>query len=93
MLVLEPGYRAYLWLLMCVDEGIGFVGEIYELPDQFTQFTLGQQLSVPDVDVMDWMILEGGTLHGGYSLRYNRAQLDEAGRQRFDEHLGVRVYA
>jgi uncharacterized protein YegJ (DUF2314 family) len=89
----EPGYRAYLWLLVREDEGTGFVGEIYELPGRFTQFTLRQQLAVQDADVMDWMILEGETLYGGYSLRHNRVKLDAAGRQHFDEHLGVRIYA
>jgi uncharacterized protein YegJ (DUF2314 family) len=63
------------------------------LPGNFTQFSVGQKIRVQDADVMDWMILDQDTLHGGYSLRYSRAKLDEAGKARFDSHVGVRVYA
>lgn len=89
----EPGYRAFMWLIVRADESAGFLAEIIELPGNFTQFTIGQQIRVNDADVMDWMILEHGTLHGGYSLRYSRDKLDEAGKAKFDEHVGVRVYA
>ena len=46
-----------------------------------------------DADVLNWMINENGTLHGGYSLRYGRAGMDAAAQENFDRHVGVTVYA
>lgn len=89
----EPGYHANIWLLVVATDEDGFVGRIFELPGDFTQYAKDMELTVPDNEVQDWMINDDGTLYGGYSLRYSRASMDEAERIAFDRHLGVSVYA
>ncbi|RSZ59091.1 DUF2314 domain-containing protein [Massilia atriviolacea] len=89
----EPGYHANIWLLVVAHDGHGFVGRIFELPGDFTQYAVGMELTVPDSDVQDWMINDDGTLYGGYSLRYSRAAMGEAEQIAFDRHLGVSAYA
>ncbi len=93
VLLSEPDYRAYMWLVVKSSNDVGFVGEIFELPGEFTQYVVGQQLDIPDSDVQDWMLNDGGTLYGGYSLRYNRSKMDAAEQGDFDRHVGVTTYA
>lgn len=89
----EPDYHAHIWLLVVGHDDDGFVGRIFELPGDFTQYAKDMELAVPDCDVQDWMINDDGTLYGGYSLRFSRAGMGEAEKIAFDRHLGVSVYA
>lgn len=89
----DPGHRAYLWLIVTSHDDDGFIGEIFELPGDFSEYALHDRVSVANADVMDWMINDAGTLHGGFSLRLARARLAAAERDAFDRHLGVDTYA
>ena len=93
VLLSEPGYQAYIWLAAVAHDDDGFVGRIFELPGGFTQYAKDMQLAVQDRDIQDWMINDQGTLYGGYSLRYSRANMSDAEKIAFDEHVGVSVYA
>jgi len=92
-LLQDPGYRAYLWLVVVAADADGFVGEIFELPGDFTGYALQDRVTVANADVMDWMVNDAGTLHGGFSLRLARARLPLAERDAFDRHIGVHAYA
>lgn len=93
VLLAEPDYKSYMWLVVCAVQEDGFVAEIFELPSDYQQYKVGQRLRVADGDLQDWMINEYGTLHGGFSLRYNRARMDDAAKAAFDRQVGVTVYA
>lgn len=84
---------AFLWLLVVSADETSFVGSIFEIPPEFKSYRVGDELTVEPQSVLDWMINENGTLHGGYSLRYQRNLLPEHKRSRFDEHIGVTRYA
>lgn len=91
-LLSEPDYRAYIWLSVVSYDANGFVGEIFELPGEFKRYSVGTRIEVPDNEVQDWMMNDGGMLHGGYSLRYTRSKMTEAEKVAFDEHVGVNSY-
>ena len=42
---------------------------------------------------LDWMVNDGGILHGGFSIRYQRSRLPESERSAYDAHIGVTEYA
>lgn len=91
-LLSETGYRAYIWLSVASHDSAGFIGEIFELPSEFKEYFVGDQIEVPDSDVKDWMINDEGKLHGGYSLRHARSKMTDAEKAAFDEHVGVDSY-
>lgn len=88
-LLSESDYRAYIWLSVVAHSGVGFIGEIFELPSGFKEYFVGTRLEVTDREVQDWMINDEGTLHGGYSLRYTRSKMTDAEKMAFDKHVGV----
>jgi len=93
VLLAEPDYRSYIWLIVTKVNPSTFIAEIFELPSNYRQFKVKQRIEVSDVDVQDWMINDNGTLYGGYSLRYSRGKMDTQGQAGFDRQLGVTVYA
>ena len=64
-----------------------------ELPADFVGLAMGESKLVTDEEVEDWIILDGGTLHGGFSLRAFREQLPAAERAGYDSYMGVTDYA
>jgi uncharacterized protein YegJ (DUF2314 family) len=84
---------AFLWLSVDQVLATGFVASVFEIPKQFEGIEVGDEIQVADSDVMDWMINRNGELHGGFSLRYQRAKLPPEDRDDFDQHIGVSRYA
>lgn len=84
-----------MWLWLSVDKATdaGFETHVFEAPPQFEQLSPGTQRFVPDEEVGDWSIIVAGVLHGGYSLRLQRARLPEAEREAYDRHIGAVSYA
>ena len=58
-----------------------------------SEYALHDRVTVANADVMDWMVNDDGTLHGGFSLRLARSRLPHAERPGFDRHIGVQTYA
>lgn len=83
----------FVWLFNTTISGDGFTAELFEVPPSVPLLKVGQVFDVPDDDVIDWMINDDGTLYGGYSLRYHRANLPPDERPAFDEHVGVTKYS
>ena len=92
-LLSEPNYKAYMWLIVTANKTNSFEGEIFELPSEFKEFRVGQNIDVLDDEVQDWMINDSGTLYGGYSLRYSRSKMNETDKEAFDQYMGVKKYA
>ena len=73
--------------------GPNFIAEFFEVPATFTDYAVGDQLEISSESVLDWMVNDGGVLHGGYSIRYQRSRLPDDEYPAFDEHIGVTKYA
>ncbi len=84
---------AFVWLLVVRDTSAGFAATVFEVPPEFRGIQLGDQVTVSDAEVMDWMVNQSGTLRGGFSLRYQRSHLPPERRAWFDQHVGVTEYA
>lgn len=84
--------RAFVWLLVLEDFSTGFVTRAFDLPPEFEVFQ-GQEMTVNDCDVRDWMMIQDGVLRGGYSVRYQRSKTPPNERAEFDAHVGVTTYA
>lgn len=90
---LSAGERtAFVWLLVRAHTPTGFVAEVFEIPPEFEGIAVGDRFEVPDGAVMDWMLNDAGSLHGGFSLRYQRAHLPPERHAWFDEYIGVERY-
>jgi len=85
----------FLWLggvHYYADENV-FSGVFFEVPAGFEKWhEVGEQLVFEADQVFDWMILDDGHLHGGFTLRVQRERLPEAEREGYDQYVGVRVY-
>ena len=67
-----------------------FSGLFFELPSELAKWhQVGERLAFHSEDIFDWMVIERGTLHGGFSLRVTRQRLPEAERADFDRHVGA----
>ena len=86
-------HRAFIWLTVIELDGSDFLAQIFEIPVEFSQFQVGDTVWVPASAVMDWMYHDSGTLHGGYSLRYQRSQLPPEEWPEFDKYIGADRYA
>lgn len=86
-------HHAFMWLTVAELDGAGFLAQVFEIPAEFSEFEVGDTVRVSADAVMDWMYHDSGTLHGGYSLRYQRSLLPPEERAGFDEHIGADRYA
>ncbi len=84
---------AFMWLANTRIDGGGFVAEIFEVPEFFSNVEVGQAYAVSADDIIDWMVNEEGTLHGGFSIRLHRSTLTSEEGNNFDEQIGVSRYA
>ncbi len=82
----------FVWLFKTTIASHGFIAELFEVPPSVSLLKVGQVFNISDADVVDWMINDDGTLHGGFSLRYHRAKLPAEERVAFDEYVGVTKY-
>jgi uncharacterized protein YegJ (DUF2314 family) len=90
----ENGRNAvYLWSLIVKVEPDGFITETFEAPQAFPELKAGTQLFIKNADVVDWMLIDNGTMHGGYTSRLQRSRLPEDQRENFDNYVGARQYA
>jgi uncharacterized protein YegJ (DUF2314 family) len=85
-------HRALLWLSPVRLVGDDFEGTVFEVPAEFDSLRTGQIMSVESDEVLDWMVNDGGRLHGGFSLRYQRSRLAPEKQPWFDQRIGVIEY-
>ncbi|MEP6672076.1 MAG: DUF2314 domain-containing protein [Chthoniobacter sp.] len=85
----------FLWLSAAhyhAAEGV-FSGMFFEVPPELQKWhQVGQRLAFDPEDVFDWMVLQQGHLHGGFTLRVTREKLPEAERESYDRYVGVSIY-
>lgn len=91
--IIDGDEAAFVWLLVVRATRSGFVASVFEIPPQFKGVRVGDELAVPNREVMDWMVNREGELHGGFSLRYQRSKLPPERHAWYDAHIGVTKYA
>lgn len=84
---------AFMWLSNTRMSGISFIAEFFEIPQESTNYHVGDQLEVSEESLLDWMVNDNGVLHGGFSIRYYRTTLPENERDEYDRYIGVAEYA
>jgi uncharacterized protein YegJ (DUF2314 family) len=89
----DGGHFAFLWLANARPDGDDFLADIFEVPAQFSNLVVGDEIRVAGSELLDWMVNEDGVLHGGYSLRYQRSLLPEERQVWFDGYIGATSYA
>jgi uncharacterized protein YegJ (DUF2314 family) len=88
-------YFFYLWLseVHYHEQERLFSGIFFEVPPGFEKWhKLGDRLGFDPEDVFDWMVLDGGCLVGGFTLRATRESLPDAERAAYDRYIGVQSY-
>jgi uncharacterized protein YegJ (DUF2314 family) len=84
---------AFIWLVNPAFELDTCVAEIFEIPNEFGDFRVGDKLKFHKEDIQDWYILDKeGRMKGGFSLRYMRQKLSVKEQIEFDKYIGVKVY-
>jgi uncharacterized protein YegJ (DUF2314 family) len=84
---------AYLWTLLIETNDDGLIVELFEMPKEFVNYKVGQQLRVHNNDIYDWSIERNGTLIGGFSRRIHRKHIAIEERQQYDLYSGTIAYA
>jgi uncharacterized protein YegJ (DUF2314 family) len=69
------------------------IGELFEVPPEFPNYSSGQRLEVSSHDITDWCIVRSGTVIGGFSRRLQRSKVDPKYRRQFDLYSGMISYA
>jgi uncharacterized protein YegJ (DUF2314 family) len=87
------GGGMWLWLNVEQVTDTGFNTYVFEAPPEFPKLTPGSRHFVPNDQVADWAVLISGVMHGGYSLRIQRANLPESERESYDRYIGATSYA
>lgn len=91
--IVDGGNSAFMWLSGTRMDGDHFAAELFEVPGTFQKHSVGDTLKVAPDTLLDWMVNDGGVLHGGFSLRYHRARLRDSEKPAYDAHIGVTEYA
>ncbi|MGX8013958.1 DUF2314 domain-containing protein [Mesorhizobium sp. ORM8.1] len=65
----QNGATEHIWLqLTGYNEG-RFVGLLADEPVNGNKYKIGDRMTVAEADVEDWMIRNGGSVYGGYTVR------------------------
>ncbi|MBC8985190.1 DUF2314 domain-containing protein [Pedobacter sp. N36a] len=93
-MVKEDHLVEHLWLTAPdFDEEGNLYGKVGNEPIQVKNIKLGQEIGVGRFLISDWMIVEQGTLIGGYTIRAIWDGLPQGERQFFDEVIGIAIDA
>lgn len=83
---------SYLWLNDVKVSEDGFIAAPFEVPTSFKTIIPGHKINVKTADVLDWMIIDDGIAHGGYSIRFLRSQKPQSEQPRYDKFMGIKKY-
>lgn len=87
----DNGTIEHLWLNFVSFDGKEFEGNVANDPVTLRTISFGKTVRVPPERISDWMIIDGGILVGGYTLRVLRERLSEPEKRAFDEKGGFKV--
>lgn len=68
-----------------------FTGRLSNDPQNLRRLHYGDLVKIKETEILDWMIVKGRKLIGGFTIRAMREMLDAKGRAAFDESLGLEL--
>jgi uncharacterized protein YegJ (DUF2314 family) len=83
--------REYMWLSPVEHQNGNFKGVLNNEPIHPQKHKLGDSLTVPKVEAVDWMYADKGVLVGGYTILVLRDTLSPAERAEFDAGLPMKI--
>ena len=86
-IVEEGKHSEAVWLTSLEFDGKTFYGKVNNDPIHLRKVFLGTKVSVDQARIRDWMYVENGQLHGGYSLKLLYRKLDPIQRKKMEETL------
>jgi uncharacterized protein YegJ (DUF2314 family) len=81
----------HIWATDIRYEDGRFSGRINNEPLDITRVRLGDSIDVTPDQVSDWMVVDGGRLVGGYTIRVLRDRMSTAERAELDRSLNFRI--
>jgi len=85
----DQGKVEHIWLTEpSFDNDNNLFGVVGNEPIDVKSVKLNQKIGIEERSVSDWMIIEGGRLIGGYTIRAIRDNLSGPALQNFDRGLG-----
>lgn len=86
----EAGHEG-LWVENVSYDGEAFTGTLASEPMLWDGATLGETVTAPAADVLDWMIVEETRIVGAYTLRLQRERMTLRERVDFSRQLGLPI--
>ena len=83
--------QEHIWLINPTFSGGIVSGVVNNEPVDVPSIKLGQQVSAPEAHVSDWLYLQDGVLHGGFTLRVLLERMSPEERARMVKNMGVRL--
>ena len=68
-----------------------YSGILNNEPEYITQYKAGDKIDVDNSKISDWMFVENGKLHGGFTIKVLRNKMTEEERKQFDEESGMQI--
>ena len=81
----------FMWLDDIHHNEGTFSGTVANTPETVTSVCFGDQVTIPDNQIADWMFIDNGKLVGGYTLRVMRSHLSPEERKEFDKNIAFTI--
>ena len=85
----ENPIEEYLWLNEIQFDGEQIQGVLMNSPYELTNVKEGDRVTFPLTELIDWLLVSGAEVCGGFTIQYFRSQMDEAERKQRDEQWGI----
>lgn len=84
-----PTGNEHLWVSDIVLTNGKYRGVINNVPEQTKEVDIGDTILIDNSRISDWMFVEAGKLHGGYTVRLLRNRMTEEEKNAFDRENGL----
>jgi len=85
------GGREDIWIRDPQLGGDSVTGIVMNEPVDVTNLKLGQSVTSPAADIVDWMYVDAGVLRGGHTMRVLLDKMSPEDRQKMLGELGVKL--
>jgi uncharacterized protein YegJ (DUF2314 family) len=79
----------HMWIDEVYFDGEMIHGVLLNEPNELTDFTEGDAVTVPLSQISDWLISRQGKTYGGFTIQVIRSEMDEQERSEHDEAWGL----
>lgn len=86
--LIENDIVEHVWMSDVAFDGETFTGYLASEPLYLAGWAFGDRISVPEDRVLDWSVIEDGTMYGGFSIYVMRRRDSPEDLQAKDEHRG-----